>query len=386
MIEADVASLLEPLERFEEIRRRASRLGNRLADLSYANPYPGAQSAARAAIAEALGAERLLDLQYSPFGGHTVVRRTVADALRESHGLPFTFKDVVLTSGAMAALQVALRTAARAGGEVVIPTPCWLDYPLYAQHIGLDVKLVELEPPHFALDPEALAAAMTSRTCALLLSHPANPTGRSYRAEELSALSAVLKAAEGEHGCRPTLIADETHRDFVAPGSYVTAASFVDRTVVVYSFGKYHFIQGQRLGYATVSPRHPERAKASAEMIRWTRITGLCTPTALMQRAVGRLLSLRYEQSWLDQWRGRFLDDLRQAGYGVVPPDGTLFLYVRTPDPDDDFSFIEDLASHGVLALPAPVFHHSGYFRLSLTGSEQMLERALAALTRLRLQ
>jgi aspartate aminotransferase len=383
MIEADVASLLEPLERFEDIRRRASRLGNRLADLSYANPYPGAQSAARAAIAEALAAERLLDLQYSPFGGHTVVRRTVADALRESHGLPFTFKDVVLTSGAMAALQVALRTAARAGGEVVIPTPCWLDYPVYAHHVGLRAKLVELEPPDFTLDPDALAAAMTSRTCALLLSHPANPTGRSYRTDELSALGAVLKAAESEHGCRATLIADETHRDFVAPGRYVSAASFADRTVLVYSFGKYHFIQGQRLGYATVSPRHPERGEASAEMIRWTRITGLCTPTALMQRAVGRLLSLRYDQSWLDEWRGRFLDDLTQAGYEVVPPDGTLFLYVRTPHAGDDFSFIEDLVSHGMLALPAPVFHHSGYFRLSLTGSEQMLERGLAALTRL---
>ena len=386
MIEADVASLLEPLERFEQIRRRASRLGDRLADLSYANPYPGAQSAARTAIAEALEEERLLDLQYSPFGGHTIVRRTVADALRETHGLPFTFKDVVLTSGAMAALHIALRTASRAGGEVVIPTPCWLDYPLYAQHIGLQAKLVELEPPEFALDPEALAAALTSRTCAVVLSHPANPTGRSYRAEELSALSAVLKAAESEHGCRPTLIADETHRDFVPAERYLSAVSFVDRTVVVYSFGKYHFIQGQRLGYATVSPRHPERAQTSTEMVRWTRITGLCTPTALMQRAVGRLLSLQYEQAWLDQWRKRFLDDLKQGGYGVVPPDGTLFLYVRTPDATDDFSFIEKLASHGVLALPAPIFHHSGYFRLSLTGTEHMLELGLATLTRLALQ
>ena len=384
MIEPDVASLLEPLERFERLRRQASRLGNRLADLSYANPYSGAQDAARAAIAEALEDERLLDLQYSPFGGQTLVRRTVADALQESHSLPFTFRDVVLTSGAMAALHIALRTAARSGDHVVIPVPCWLDYPLYAHHVGLQATLVELEPPDFALDPEALAAAFTERTSAVLLSHPANPTGRSYNADELAALGAVLRAAESNLGCRPTLIADETHRDFVALGGYLSAASFVDRTIIVYSFGKYHFMQGQRLGYATVSPRHPERTQASAEMVRWTRITGLCTPTALMQRAIGRLLGLRYDQSWLEQWRRRFLDDLGHAGYLVVPPDGTLFLYVRTPDAADDFSFIENLASHGVLALPAPVFHHSGYFRLSLTGSEPMLERALSALTALR--
>jgi aspartate aminotransferase len=380
MIEPDLASLLEPLERFERLRRQASRLGNRLADLSYANPYSGAQDAARAAIAEALEDERLLDLQYSPFGGQTLARRTVAEALRESHALPFTFRDVVLTPGAMAALHVALRTAAGPGDEVVIPVPCWLDYPLYARHIGLQAKLVELESPDFGLDPDALASAITATTCAVLLSHPANPTGRSYGADELSSLSAVLKAAESDLGCRPTLIADETHRDFLAPGHYVSAASFIDRTVVVYSFGKYHFMQGQRLGYATVSPRHPERAQASAEMVQWTRISGLCTPTALMQRAIGRLLALRYDQSWLDEWRRRFLDDLDRAGYVVAPPDGTLFLYVRTPDAADDFSFIEHLVSLGVLALPAPVFHHSGWFRLSLTGSEPMLEHALSAL------
>jgi aspartate aminotransferase len=384
MIEPDLASLLEPLERFERIRQKASRLGDRLADLSYANPYAGAQGAARAAIAEALEDERLLDLQYSPFGGQTLVRRTVADALEESHDLPFTFRDVVLTSGAMAALHIALRTAAGSGDHVVIPVPCWLDYPLYARHVGLQATLVELEPPDFALDPEAVAAAVTPSTCAVLLSHPANPTGRSYGADGLSALGAVLEEVENNLGCRPTLIADETHRDFVAPDLYLSAASLVDRTLVVYSFGKYHFMQGQRLGYAAVSPRHPERTQASAEMVQWTRITGLCTPTALMQRAVGRLLALQYDQSWLDQWRRRFLDELGHAGYLVVPPDGTLFLYVQTPDDADDFSFIEMLASHGVLALPAPVFHHSGYFRLSLTGSEPMLERALSALIALR--
>jgi len=58
-----------------------------------------------------------------------------------------------------------------------------------------------------------------------------------------------------------------------------------------------------------------------------------------------------------------------------------MFVYVRTPDGhDDDFAFVEELASRGTLVLPAPVFHHHGYFRLSLTGSEQMLERALEVL------
>jgi aspartate/methionine/tyrosine aminotransferase len=114
----------------------------------------------------------------------------------------------------------------------------------------------------------------------------------------------------------------------------------------------------------------------------WTRITGLATPTALMQRAVPRLLSLRYNQDWLVDWRKLFIKELTAAGYNPVPPEATMFIYAQCPSPNDDFEFVEDLAAAGLLVLPAPVFHHDGYFRLALTGSEPMLEQALSILTR----
>src|SRR4051794_16872798 len=106
MIPSELAELLEPLERFESIRRHAVKLGPRLADLSYANPYGGPQAAARATIRTALDDERSLDLQYTPFGGQTLSRRAVADHLRSVTGQAFTFSDIVLTPGAMAALQL----------------------------------------------------------------------------------------------------------------------------------------------------------------------------------------------------------------------------------------------------------------------------------------
>ena len=115
-------------------------------------------------------------------------------------------------------------------------------------------------------------------------------------------------------------------------------------------------------------------------MVRWTRILGLATPTALMQRAIPKLLDLRHDLSWVSAWRSRYVDELSSFGYLVVRPDATLFIYVGTPGRREDFSFTENLASASVLVLPAPVFHHAGYFRLSLTGSEEMLERALPIL------
>jgi aspartate aminotransferase len=380
MIPPELRELLEPLERFESLRRRAARLGSRLSDLSYANPYERVGADARAVLVETLADERSLDLQYSPFGGQTLSRRAVADALRDSHGLAFRFDDVVLTPGAMAGLHLALRASCEPGDEVLVPVPCWLDYPLYARALGLVPRLVPMAAGSLDLDVDALVAAITPRTRAVLLSHPANPTGRNYGGNTLAELGEALREAESRQGCRVTLIADETHRDFLPAADYVSAASLFARTIVVYSFGKYHFMQGQRLGYVAVSPRHPT-PELGAEIARWTRITGIATPTALMQRAVPRLLALRHDLAWLSLWRARVLDELRGAGYQPVEPDGTLFVYVPTPPGyNDDFEFVSELAARRVLALPAPVFHHEGHFRLSLTGSEQMLLQALPAL------
>jgi aspartate aminotransferase len=109
-------------------------------------------------------------------------------------------------------------------------------------------------------------------------------------------------------------------------------------------------------------------------------VTGIATPTSLMQRAAPRLLALRHDYAWIARWRQRFVEELSSLGYDVVRPDATLFVYARTPDGVEDFEFTAALAAQGMLVLPAPVFHHEGYFRLSLTGSERMLEQALPIL------
>lgn len=385
MISPELMSLLEPLERFELIRRRVARLGNRLCDLSYANPYEGAQENAKQAIRTALEDERPLGLQYSPFGGQTLARRAVADSLRAGQRLPFTFSDIVLTPGAMAALQLAMRVSGEPGDEIIVPVPCWLDYPLYARYLGFVPVLVPLEQGTFELDPKAIGRAVSPRTCAVLLSNPNNPTGRNASQSVLQELSCTLRAAEARTKRSITVIADETHRDFTLEGQFSALAEAIDRVMVIYSFGKRHFMQGQRLGYVGVSPRHPERRDVAEELVRWTRITGIATPTALMQRAIPSLLALEGDGVMsIAKWRYRMRTELSLLGYVVVEADATMFLYVQTPSGRDDFDYIEDLATQGVLALPAPCFHHEGYFRLALTASESMLHRALQIFDSLR--
>ncbi len=382
MIENELAQLLGPLERFEAVRRRVARLGNRLSDLSYANFAGGVEPGALAVLRRTLDDERALGMQYAPFGGQTLARRAVADSLRAEYGLPMTYSDVVLTPGAMAALQLALRTAGGPADEVVVPVPCWLDHPLYVRSLGMRARMVPLSDPDFGLDLDAIESALSSRTCAILLSNPNNPTGTVIPRRLSSQLGELLATAERRTGRHVTVIADETHRDFCPDAGFTSVAAEIARTLIVYSFGKRHFMQGQRLGYVAVSPSHPERRDIGTELVRWTRITGMATPTALMQRAVRGLLDLPLRTEELHRNRSWLREELETLGFSVVPSEATLFLYVRTPAGMSDATFVERLASDGVLVLPADCFHHDSYVRLAVTGDEQVLDRALGVFRR----
>ena len=379
MIPDALAALLAAQERFEEIRRTAVRLGPRLVDLSYPNPLDGLSEAVRGALRDALESQRALDFQYTPYGGQMLVRRAVADALSASHDAPFEPNDVVLTPGAMAALSLAMRTSGEAGDEIVVPAPCWLDHPLYARGAGMVPRLVPLPEPRFELDVARIAEAITDRTCAVVITQPSNPTGRTYDRTALAELARALGEAEARHRRPITIVADETHRDF-APG-FVSPLVAWPRTLVVYSFGKYHLMQGQRAGYVAVAPRHPERETAREELVRWARITATYAPTALMQRAIPSLLAMRHDHGPIEARRVRVRERLTAAGIEVGGGDSTFFAWARTPaEHADDFAFVSALAKRGVLVLPAPVFHTRGWFRVSLTASDETLERGLERL------
>jgi aspartate aminotransferase len=370
---------MEAQERVDALRNEALRRGGRaFADLAYANSYDGPAPEALAALRTAVDAARTLALQYTPYGGATVARRLVAEALRDSHGATFEYRDVVLTPGAMAALNVLFRSVRREGeaSEVVVITPCWLDYPLYLENLGLVPRLVPLDRRTLRLDLPAIEAALGPHTRAVVISQPANPTGLLYSEEELRALAGLLERSPS----RPLLISDECHRDLVfAPHAFVSPLAFYDASCVVYSFGKRLFLQGQRLGYAAVSPCHPERRAYARTLEQLTRVMGFCTPTALMQHAVGDLMRVPTALDPVAARRARVLRGLAEAGYEVVPSQATFFVYPRAPG-GDAYAFAARLAEKGVFVLPSTVFHDEGHFRISFTANDEMLDRALSVL------
>lgn len=364
-------------ERFERLREQTLlRRNGRVHDLAYANAHDGPAPDVLAAIKSALDAPRALDLQYTPYGGATVTRRLVANDLAPVSGQRFGWRQVVMTPGAMAALNVVFRAVRRDGqhDEAIVVTPCWLDHPLYLANLGYEVRPVPVDARTLRLDLGAIAAALTADTRLLVLSQPANPTGVVHSDDELGALGDVLRAAPSP----PLLVADECHRDLLFDGlQFVSAAEHYPSTCIVYSFGKAWRMQGQRVGYAAVSPAMPDATAFADRLATWCRVLGVCTPTALMQLAVRALIGRRADAAAIARRRTRAIAGLQAAGYDLLPSQGTFFLYPRVPGAMDDFAYTELLADNGVLVLPAAMFHHRGHVRLSLTARDADVDAAL---------
>jgi aspartate aminotransferase len=373
------AAWLAPQQRFDALQAEARRRHPRgLCDLAYANAWSGPAEGVKDALRAALDTDRNLDLQYTPYGGATIARRTVArwlDGIVDNRGRHH-FKNVVLTPGAMAALAMTFKALApEAGDEILIPTPCWLDYPLYMAQQGIVPRLVPLTGDDLVLDLDAIAAAIGPRTRALVLSQPANPTGRVWSADELGALGALLD----HRGVR--LISDECHR-LLSSVPVTAGASVVPSALTVFSFGKGLSLQGQRIGFVAVSPDDPGREALRDRLTTLARAMGFCTPTALMQRALPALLKLTPEVGELDAMRDRARSALTGAGFKVPRSDASFFLYPAVRGGDDE-AFAARAAERGVLVLPGSIFHHRGHVRLSLTERPERLDDGLEVLTSL---
>ncbi len=376
---SEVARYLEPQERFEELRaHHVRRTGGRIVDLAYPNAEelaPGVRDALRATLDEVRGR----DLQYTPYGGATPARRLVAHGLKRTHGLRLKHDDVVLTPGAMAALAVTLAAAREGeGDEALIVTPCWLDTPLYASQQGFRPVLVPVDGASGRLDLARIEAALSPRTRVVVLTQPANPTGVLYGEDELRALARMLSSRARP----PLLISDECHRDFIFGERFVSPAALYPRAAILHSFGKRWLVQGQRLGYVAFAP--PLRDEGWAERVtRLCRAMGHATPTALMQRALPRLLEVDLDVAAFARRRQLAVRVLERAGYGPVLGRHTMFVYATAPY-EDDFAFAEEVAAAGVLVLPSSLFYERGRFRIAITAPDEALARGLDALARLR--
>jgi aspartate aminotransferase len=304
-------------------------------------------------------------------------RRAVARSLTERTGLDWDPDDVFMTNGGFAALAVTFRAILEPGDELVFLSPPWFFYELLILAAGGRPVRVTLEPPSFDLDPSALEAALTPRTRAVLVNTPHNPSGRVYPREALTALTAVLERAGERFGRTIHLVADEPYNRIVFDGRrFHSPAEIYPGTITTYSYGKTLLAPGMRIGYIAVPPTFADRGTLRDAIFTSQIATGFAFPNALLQHAIEDLERLSIDIGALERRRDRLVPALREMGYEATMPEGTFYVMVKAPIEDDE-AFADQLADRGVLVLPGSVVEAPGWFRVSLTASDEMVERGL---------
>jgi aspartate aminotransferase len=308
---------------------------------------------------------------------HEPARQAAATSLTAELGAAFAAEDIFLTRGAGGAIALALLTVVDPGDEVVFLSPPWFFYEAMIVSSGATPVRVRLQPPTFDLDIDAIAAALGPRTRAVLINTPHNPTGRIYPAATLQRLADTLAEA-ARHYDRPIwVISDEAYsrilfdeRSFVSPGS-VHPYSMLART-----YSKSTLAPGQRLGYLALAPGPPQTEPMRKAVFHALLSSGLAMPDAVMQYALPDIDGLLISVAAIQRRRDRMVAALREQGYQLHSPEATFYLLPQAPQADDR-AFCAFLAEQGIAVLPGHVIELPGYFRISLTATDEMVERSL---------
>lgn len=381
---AAAETTFDPIARFYSASRYAERrFAEGVSDFTFGNPHemplPGIVDAIRGhAVPQDANWFAYKNSEEKP-------QAFIAEHVGKELGLAFAPEDIALTAGAFAAIMVAMRLVLDAGDEMIFSEPGWFCYEPMALAADVVPVKIPLKGPNFDLDLEAIDAAITERTGMVVVNSPNNPTGRIYDAATLRELSDLLERASARIGRRIFLLSDEPYRRLRFDGrDFVSPASIYPWTLISYSYGKVLLAPGQRLGYLALSPLMPSamrhelgRALFSAQMA-----LGWCFPNAVMQYSIPDLEALSIDMAALTHRRDMLMPALTAAGYKMLPPEGTFYLWGRWPDGDPEQHW-NALADRDVFVLPGSVMNSPDHFRISLTASDEMVTRALPAFAEL---
>jgi len=375
-IARSTSTLIEFVSKWDSLRRHPE-----VCDFAFGNP----QEIAIPGYAQALVRHATpTDKDYYAYKrSEPDAQAVVAKRLTEWRDLPFEAADIALTPGAFGAMAVAFHALLEPGDEVIFSIPPWFFYEgMILAATGTPVKVPVRAADH-DLDVAAISAAITPRTRMVIVNSPNNPTGRIYPEATLRELASVLTGASDRYGAPIYLLSDEPYARLVfSDASMVSPAAFYPNTLMAYSYGKVLLTPGQRLGWLALAPDMPGRDEMRRVVQLAQMSGGWLFPNALLQHSIEDLEHLSIDLDDLEGKRDLMGEALLSLGYNLRLPEGTFYLWVRSPEPDD-YGFAMKLAEHGVLVLPGRASEGPGYFRISLTGTRDMIERSIPVFAKL---
>ena len=328
--------------------------------------------------------------QYPPMPGVPALRQAMAAKMQALYGLHCDANtDITVTAGATQAILTAILAVVHPGDEVIVLEPCYDSYVPNIELAGGVVVRVPLVPGSFRPDFDAIAAALSPRTRALIINSPHNPSGQVWSEADMRRLDELLAPTE------VLLISDEVYEHMVFDGQQHQSAArypgLAARALIVSSFGKTYHVTGWKVGTVVA----PAPLTAEFRKVHQFNVFTVNTP---MQHALAAYMAdpAPYLQlcDFYQRKRDLFREGLAQTRFRLLPGQGTYFqcvgienLAVAERDlPEADFCqwLTREI---GVAAIPLSAFYGNGFdqkvVRFCFAKKDETLRAALQRLARL---
>ncbi|RST73919.1 pyridoxal phosphate-dependent aminotransferase [Siminovitchia acidinfaciens] len=321
--------------------------------------------------------------KYTPAGGLPELKQAIIGKFKRDQELDYAASEIIVTNGAKHALYTLFQVILNDGDEVIIPTPFWVSYPEQVKLAGGEPVYIDgKEANHFKITGKQLEDAITSKTKAVIINSPSNPTGMIYSKEELAEIGEICKL----HNV--LIISDEIYEKLLYAGNkHVSIAQLSpelkDLTIIINGVSKSHSMTGWRIGYAAGNEKI---IKAMTDVASHST----SNPTTTSQ--FGAIEAYNGSQEPVENMRQAFEERMNIIhekltnipGVKCLKPQGAFYLYPNVKEAaeisgfSDVDSFVAALLEEALVAVvPGSSFGSPENIRLSYATSLELLEEAI---------
>ena len=323
---------------------------------------------------------------YTPANGLPACREAVAASLSRRFSAEMGERpvadadDLYITCGAAASLTITLHAVTNPGDEVIVIAPYFPEYRVWIETCDCTCVEVMADASTFQIDADAVAAAVTERTAAVIIDSPNNPVGSIYSDDNLKELATVLERKSAEYGHPIYLLSDEPYRELYYEEDEKPAwvPSLYRNTLVAYSWSKSMSLPGERIAYILVPPQVDDWRTVYDAVVGAGRFLGYICASTLFQHTVAECIDAPVNKEPYAINRKIFMEGLERIGYTFVKPQGAFYMWIKALEPDAN-AFYERAKAHELLLVPSDGFGMKGWVRAGYCCSKETIEGALTA-------
>jgi len=297
--------------------------------------------------------------QYSPSTGIPRLQQQVAALVERKYGATINASEqVTVTSGATEALFVAIQAVVRKGDEVIVFDPAYDSYKPAIELAGGRSVHIAMQAPDYTIDWQIVANAITSKTRAIIINTPHNPSGKILKLQDITALKALVN----KHDLY--VISDEVYEHITFDDkphlSVLRDEELLAKSFVVSSFGKTFHSTGWKMGYCIAPAELAVEFRKIHQYVTFSSFTPAQHALADMLEQQGEHIDDLSE--FYQQKRDVLSNALKESRFTILPSEGTYFLLLDYSDVSDlnDVEFCQWLVEQaGVAAIPLSVFYQN---------------------------